>query len=55
MCKSNEHKKMYREDKFARKFYCDHARLNQLRADKKQGKKRTRTVLKKETRDQLNE
>lgn len=55
MRKSNEHKKMYPEDKFARNFYCEHARFNQLRADKKQSKKRIRTVLKKETREQVNE
>ena len=38
MSKSNEHKKDYQEDKFARNFYCQHARLNQLREDKKRGK-----------------
>ena len=34
--KSNEHKKRTFEDKFARYFYCKHARLNYLRSDKKQ-------------------
>lgn len=34
--KGNAHKKDYPEDKFARHFYRQHARLNQLRADKKQ-------------------
>ena len=34
--KSNEHKKRTFEDKFARHFYCKHARLNYLRSDKKQ-------------------
>ena len=34
--KSNAHKKRTFEDKFARHFYCNHARLNYLRSDKKQ-------------------
>ena len=38
--KGNSHKKDYSEDKFARNFYCDHARLNQLRADKKRVKEK---------------
>ena len=45
--KGNIHKKDYREDKFARNFYCDHARLNQLRADKKASKRKTRRKLNK--------
>ena len=47
MTKSNEHKKDFREDKFARAYYCQHARLNQLRADKKQGRRKTRRKNKK--------
>lgn len=46
--KGNAHKKDYSEDKFARKFYCDHARLNQLRADKKASRRKTRRKLKKD-------
>ena len=42
MPKSNEHKKDYQEDKFARCYFCQHARLNQLREDKKRGKRKTR-------------
>ena len=45
--KNNQHKKDYPEDKFARTYYCQHARLNQLRADKKQSKRKTRQKLKK--------
>lgn len=45
--KGNAHKKDYPEDKFARNFYRDHARLNQLRADKKAGKRKTRRKLNK--------
>jgi hypothetical protein len=47
MSKSNEHKKDFSEDKFARAYYCQHARLNQLREDKKQSKRKTRRRNKK--------
>lgn len=47
MSKGNEHKKDFQEDKFARHYYCQHARLNQLRADKRQSKKKTRKKNKK--------
>lgn len=47
MSKSNEHKKDFREDKFARAHYCQHARLNQLREDKKQSRRKTRRKNKK--------
>lgn len=47
MSKSNEHKKDFREDKFARDYYCQHARLNQLREDKKQSRRKTRRKNKK--------
>lgn len=45
--KGNFHKKDYSEDKFARHYYCKHARLNQLRADKKASKRKTRRKLNK--------
>ena len=44
---NNSHKKEYKEDKFARKYYCQHARLNQLREDKKQSKRKHRKNNKK--------
>ena len=47
MPKNNAHKKVYQEDKFARKYYCQHARLRQLREDKKQGKRKNRHENKK--------
>ncbi len=47
MSKSNAHKKDFNEDKFARAYYCQHARLNQVRADKKASKKKTRRKNKK--------
>jgi hypothetical protein len=47
MSKSNEHKKDFREDKFARAYYCQHARLNQLRQDKKQSRRKARRKNKK--------
>ena len=45
--KDNSHKKDYHEDKFARHYYCQHARLNKLRQDKKAGKRKTRRKNKK--------
>lgn len=40
--KSNIHKKITKEDKFARKYYCDNSRLRQIRAEKKAQKKKFR-------------
>lgn len=34
MAAKNEKKKLTFEDKFARHFYCQHARLNSIRQDK---------------------
>lgn len=45
MKKSNIHKKATTEDKFARKFYCQNAKSNQLKADKKAQKKKFRKYL----------
>lgn len=45
--KNNDHKKLFRIDRFARDWYCDHARLNQLREDKKRAKKAARKARKK--------
>lgn len=46
MAKGNEYRKLFRIDRFARNFYCQHARLNQLRADKRAAKKAARLVRK---------
>ena len=43
---NNIHKKLTEGDKFARHFYCDHARLNQLRQEKKAQKKKMRAINK---------
>ena len=51
--KSNIHKKVYSEDKFARKWYCTHARLNQLRSDKRESERMNRRNTKKEIQDWL--
>lgn len=40
--KGNDYKKEFQIDEFARKYYCQHARLNQLRSDKKQAKRKSR-------------
>ena len=45
--KNNIHKKHGLEDKFARIWYCAHARLNQLRAEKKHNKRSYRQLFKK--------
>lgn len=50
--KSNSHKKLYSIDKFARKFYCDHARLGQLRSDKHLAKIAARRSNKREVKEQ---
>jgi len=51
MLKSNIHKKITSEDKFARKYYCDHARLNSIRFDKKYNKRKLRRYLKNKMND----
>lgn len=38
----NEKKKYTQIDRFARKWYCDHARLNLLRHEKKAAKRKMR-------------
>ena len=45
--KGNSHKKRTFIDKFARKYYCQHARLNSLRSDKKLAKRQERRFNKK--------
>ena len=47
MATYNDKKKLTYEDKFARKYYCQHARLNSIRNDKKQAKKKMRIINKK--------
>ena len=44
MQKGNQHKKMTKEDKFARKYYCQNSRLAQLRSEKKAQKKKFRKI-----------
>lgn len=43
----NAHKKETFEDKFARRYYCEHARLNSIRRDKKEQHKKFRRDFKK--------
>ena len=45
--KNNDYRKEFGIDEFARKYYCEHARLNQLRSDKKQAKRKSRRNAKK--------
>ncbi len=51
----NAHKKETFEDKFARHFYCEHARLNSIRRDKKEQHKKFRKDFKKSLDTLLNE
>ena len=46
MTSRNDKKKMTYEDKFARNFYCQHARLNSIRRDKKQCTRKFRKINK---------
>ena len=46
--KNNDYRKEFGIDEFARKYYCKHARLNQLRSDKKQAKRKSRRNTKKD-------
>ena len=47
MSARNEKKKLTFEDKFARHFYCTHARRNSIRNDKKQATRKMRRINKK--------
>ena len=47
MSARNEKKKLPFEDKFARHFYCQHARLNSIRNNKKQATRKMRRINKK--------
>lgn len=46
--KNNYYKKVTREDKFARKYYCQRARLNSIRTDKKFNKRKFRRKVNKD-------
>lgn len=46
MAEKNEKKKLTFEDKFARRFYCQHARLNSIRQDKKNCTRKMRQINK---------
>ena len=47
MSAKNEKVKLTYEDKFARNFYCQHARLNSVRNDKKWATRKMRKINKK--------
>lgn len=49
----NEYKKLTEEDKFARKYYCQRARLNSVRNDKRENKRKMRRYNKKLIREEL--
>ena len=49
--KSNHHKRLFREDKFGRRYYCKHTRLAMVRSEKKIG----RICVRKTARKQIEE
>lgn len=49
------YKKLTYEDKFARRYYPNHARLGQLRYEKKQQKKSMRRIHKQEIEEAIEE
>ena len=49
MAKNNDHKKVYDIDEFARHYYCQGARLRQLREDKAPCEERARNERKHST------
>ena len=53
MAAKNEKKKLTFEDKFARRFYCQHARLNSIRQDKKNCTRKMRGINKKICQESL--
>lgn len=53
--KRNAYKTNTFEDKFARHYYCKHARLNSIRADKKEQHKKFRRDFKKSLDKYMNE
>ena len=53
--KRNAYKTHTFEDKFARHYYCEHARLNSVRSDKKEQHKKFRRDFKKSLDKYINE
>ncbi len=51
MDKGNDYRKIFSIDRFARHWYCQHARLNQLRSDKREAKRKLRRQTKEMLRD----
>lgn len=49
----NEHKKLTEEDKFARKYFCKHARLGTIRSERKRNKKKMRKYNKKLVKEEF--
>ncbi len=51
--KGNQYRKLHPMDKFAKKFYCQNAKRNQIRDDKHYLRKIVRRVGKKEIKGEL--
>lgn len=48
--KGNQYRKLHPMDKFAKKYFCQHAKRNQIREDKRLLRKAVRLAGKKEER-----
>ena len=51
MSKGNHYRKLFYIDRFARYWYCQHARLNQLRREKRAAKRLARQTGKRELQE----
>ena len=51
MRKGNHYRKLFYIDRFARRWYCQHARLNQLRREKRAAKRLARQTGKRELQE----
>ena len=51
MEKGNHYRKLFDIDRFARHWYCQHARLNQLRREKRAAKRLARQTGKRELQE----
>lgn len=53
MEKSNAYRKLYPMDRFAKHYYCEHAKRNQIRSDKRILKRKVRLVGKQTIRTEV--
>lgn len=51
--KNNSYKKLHPLDKFAKKYYCQHSKRNQIDDDKRELRRKARRVAKKEIEEEI--